>query len=108
MSGTASHAIGGEVKSDTENRSSSVALMGIDFFRKHLSGADGHRCPMTPSCSTYARDAFKRHGSFMGWIMTCDRLLRCGGSELQQSNPVWVNGARRWYDPIENNELNGH
>lgn len=34
-------------------------------------------CRFTPSCSTYALEALKRHGLWKGFWLTCWRLLRC-------------------------------
>ena len=77
----------------------------IRFYKIHASGADGARCPMTPSCSTYALNAFHKHGAVMGWIMTCDRLMRCGRDEVKQAEKV--NVGQRWLnaDPVENNDF---
>ena len=75
----------------------------LKFFQKVISKADGDRCPMYPSCSHYAGQAFERHGALMGWIMTSDRLLRCGHDELRLSPKVQVNGNPRIFDPVEAN-----
>lgn len=80
-------------------------LYPITLFNKYISGADGNRCPMYPSCSQYSVEAFKKHGLFMGWIMTCDRLVRCGRDELKLSLPIWINGEKRSNDPLSNNDL---
>ena len=72
---------------------------------KVISGADGHRCPMYPSCSAYARDAVKKHGPLLGWIMTSDRLVRCGRDELKLGPAIRVNGSNQTYDPVENNDF---
>lgn len=34
-------------------------------------------CPMTPSCSRYALEAFSRHGAARGGVLTARRLRRC-------------------------------
>jgi putative component of membrane protein insertase Oxa1/YidC/SpoIIIJ protein YidD len=77
----------------------------IRFFQKYLSGADGHRCPMTPSCSSYALQAMQRHGTVKGWIMACDRLLRCGRDELKRSPAVMTRNGIRCQDPVRNNDF---
>lgn len=77
----------------------------VEFYRKHISTVAGNRCRMYPSCSQYCIDAFKKHGSVMGYIMSCDRLLRCGRDEVRLSPPVWINGKRRCYDPVSNNDF---
>jgi len=75
----------------------------LKFFQKVISKADGDRCPMSPSCSHYAGQAFERHGALLGWILTCDRLLRCGHDELRLSPKVQVNGSPRIFDPVDAN-----
>ena len=77
----------------------------IHFYGKYISRVDGNRCPMHPSCSQYASQAIERHGFFKGWIMTCDRLLRCGRDEIKHSPQVWKNGCKHTLDPIEQNDL---
>ncbi len=77
----------------------------VDFFRKHISPIDGDRCPMYPCCSQYSLDAFHKHGFILGWIMTCDRLLRCGRDELSIAPAIIVDGEWRCYDPVEENDF---
>lgn len=72
----------------------------LDFYQSFLSRADGHRCPMFPSCSAYAKQAFQQHGWVKGWILTCDRLLRCGRDEIHRVPGIRVNGTVHAYDPL--------
>ena len=46
-------------------------------------------CKFNPTCSAYAIDAIRIHGSFKGLILTIKRLLRC--------NPFNIGG----YDPVK-------
>lgn len=77
----------------------------VDFFRRYLSPIDGDRCPMYPTCSRYSLDAVHKHGPIMGWIMTCDRLLRCGRDELSMAPRIVTDDGLRCYDPVENNDF---
>ncbi|MCP4023817.1 MAG: membrane protein insertion efficiency factor YidD [Desulfobacteraceae bacterium] len=77
----------------------------INFYQTHISAIDGNRCPMTPSCSQYASQAFKKHGPALGWIMTCDRLMRCGRDELKISPVKVVNGQKFTHDPLSINDF---
>ncbi|RJP91595.1 MAG: membrane protein insertion efficiency factor YidD [Desulfobacteraceae bacterium] len=72
----------------------------------HLSAVRYGGCPMAPNCSAYSLTAIERHGPFEGVMMTFDRLIRCGGDELDLSPEVMTSGGRRTYDPVEANELN--
>jgi putative component of membrane protein insertase Oxa1/YidC/SpoIIIJ protein YidD len=93
----------GAAESQTADVDNQNPASPIRLFQKFISRADGDRCPMHPSCSHYAQEAFKRHGSIIGWILTCDRLLRCGRDETRLSSPISINGNRYAYDPLSNN-----
>jgi putative component of membrane protein insertase Oxa1/YidC/SpoIIIJ protein YidD len=77
----------------------------IRFYQVYISPVDGDRCPMVPSCSTYMKNSIEKHGFFIGWIMGMDRLARCGRDEVKTSSPVWINGKKYIYDPVENNDF---
>jgi putative component of membrane protein insertase Oxa1/YidC/SpoIIIJ protein YidD len=83
----------------------SAARSAIHGFQRLISPVDGDRCMMLPSCSAYAEDAIVTHGLFWGWIMTCDRLMRCGRDELTQSDIVMIDGQSYCVDPRENNDF---
>jgi putative component of membrane protein insertase Oxa1/YidC/SpoIIIJ protein YidD len=91
---------------EKENLSSSdFFLFPVRFFRKFLSGADGDRCTMHPSCSTYSIEALKKNGPVIGYFMTCDRLMRCGRDEKKISPPVFSGGRLKTRDPVSNNDF---
>ena len=71
----------------------------------HLSAVSASECPMYPSCSEYSLESVKKHGLLMGWIMTSDRLMRCGRDELHLSPSIRTNGALKCYDPVKNNDF---
>lgn len=77
----------------------------IKFYQAHISGIDGNRCPMYPSCSQYSAQAIQKHGFGLGWIMACDRLLRCGRDEVRLSPHVRVNGRELIFDPVSANDF---
>ncbi|OPX40500.1 MAG: hypothetical protein B1H13_07225 [Desulfobacteraceae bacterium 4484_190.3] len=58
-----------------------------------------------PSCSEYSLQCFKKHGAFIGYMMTCDRLMRCGRDELYLSPGIIVDGKLKCRDPVENNDF---
>jgi uncharacterized protein len=91
--------------SDTPGATTTAMAAPIHFYRAFLSRADGHRCPMTPSCSSYALAAMQRHGALMGYIMACDRLMRCGRDELAHSQKVMTRDGWRWQDPVGANDF---
>lgn len=64
-----------------EQLGAKAALLAVDLYRDHLSGAAdllGARCRLRPTCSTYAREVLEDHGWVRGGWLTARRLLRCG------------------------------
>jgi len=94
-----------QVSDEAEDNLENVSLYPVKFYQDHISSVDGNRCPMHPTCSQYCIEAFKKHGTFLGWIMCSDRLMRCGRDENKLSDPVWIDGKKRTYDPVSNNDF---
>lgn len=88
---------------DDPKHSSTQLSTPIQFFQKTLSRADGNRCPMYPSCSHYALEAFSKHNVLSAWVLTSDRLLRCGHDEIRLSKKIRVGGRVKSYDPLSAN-----
>jgi len=92
---------------NAENKFNPLSLL-IRFYQgplNHLNSVKRYSCPMHPSCSTYSKQAIKKHGGMIGWIMTCDRLLRCGRDELKFCTWIKTNDTFKCYDPVENNDF---
>ncbi|MBW1676634.1 MAG: membrane protein insertion efficiency factor YidD [Deltaproteobacteria bacterium] len=79
----------------------------VEVYRNYLSPIDGKTCPMYPSCSKYSLLCFEKHGFFVGWVMTCDRLLH-EADEMRKAPVIYVNGAEKFHDPLENNDFWWH
>ena len=80
----------------------------ISFYRgplDHLGSVRHGECPMIPSCSEYAAQAVAAHGEILGWIIACDRLMRCGRDELQLSKSIYVDGKLKTDDPLAANDF---
>jgi hypothetical protein len=77
----------------------------FSLYRDHISAVDSDRCPSVPTCSSYAVQVFKKHGFFMGWMMTVDRLIHEGSEELSVSPRIYSEGQWKIYDPVENNDF---
>lgn len=78
----------------------------LSFYRSTVSAVDGDRCPMSPSCSAYAGEAVKKHGILVGWVMTCDRLIRCGRDETRLApQQVTAEGRRLTLDSVSDNDF---
>jgi len=94
-----------QVSHEAEENQENALLYPIKFYQNYISSVDGNRCPMHPTCSQYCIEAFKKHGTLLGWIMCSDRLIRCGRDERKLSDPVWIDGQKRSYDPVSNNDF---
>lgn len=81
------------------------ASIPIRLYQRVISPIDSGRCHMSPSCSSYSLDAFERHGLLVGWVMTCDRLIRCGGDEFAVSGSRELNGKHYCNDTVDNNDF---
>jgi uncharacterized protein len=75
----------------------------LSLFQRVISRADGDRCPMTPSCSHYAATVFKQYHPVTAYILTCDRLLRCGHDEVRLAPRIYADGHARAFDPVAAN-----
>ena len=96
---------GASIAGDSLDNSDASKNIFIKFYQDHISGADGGRCPMTPSCSEYAAQAMKKHGTVVGWIMACDRLVRCGRDEAHISPHVRIKGTTYISNPVSANDF---
>ena len=77
----------------------------VNFYGRHISPVDGDRCPSSPSCGSYSARVFQKHGFFMGWMMTVDRLIHEGREETEVSPFIHSEGKWKIYDPVENNDF---
>ncbi len=88
-----------------EDRRTTKKNVIIGFYQDYISGADGSRCPMYPSCSQYAAQAIRKHGPVVGWVMTFDRIIRCGRSDTRLAPRIRAGGQNMIYDPVSFNDF---
>ena len=56
----------------------SVIFIGIiRLYQQLISPLFMPRCRYTPTCSEYALNAIRKHGSFRGGWLTIKRVLKC-------------------------------
>lgn len=77
----------------------------VSIYRDYISPVGGQECPSIPSCSSYSIAAFEKHGFFIGWMMTVDRLIHEGRDEAKVSPVVYSHGKWKILDPLENNDF---
>jgi putative membrane protein insertion efficiency factor len=68
--------------------STEVLIVLIQIYRNLISPLLGPHCRFHPTCSTYAMEAIRKHGPFMGAARALARLGRC--------HPLNAGG----YDPV--------
>lgn len=77
----------------------------VIFFQKFISPVDGPRCQMYPTCSGYGRQAIRKHGAFLGFIMSADRLMRDNGGVPSHYRLIRKFNRYYFYDPLEHNDF---
>lgn len=76
----------------------------LSFYQNTISEARGVSCPMYPSCSQYAKLAFKQYNGFRAVVLTADRLMRCG-HDLRQYESIPLNTGSFYYDVLPNADI---
>ncbi|MBL7114179.1 MAG: membrane protein insertion efficiency factor YidD [Kiritimatiellae bacterium] len=76
----------------------------LTFYQQHLSAIMRSKCAMVPSCSTYSRQAVRKHGVLIGIVMSADRLLH-EGNEFQTSEAVRKGPRIVFLDALEHNDF---
>ena len=67
----------------------------VRLYKKILSPILPNSCRFTPTCSSYAIEAFEKRGFFAGFILTVWRILRCNPFCKGGYDPVPEKGFRR-------------
>ena len=65
-----------------------LLILPIRFYQKFISPLTPPTCRFTPTCSSSAIEAIRKHGPFTGLALAAWRILRC--------NPWGGSG----YDPV--------
>ena len=94
-----------DIHSQKEKSGFNLGAALTTIYRDHISAVDLNTCPSIPSCSSYAVQAFEKHGFFIGWMMMVDRLIHEGSEETKVSPTVRSHGEWKIYDPVENNDF---
>lgn len=81
-----------------------LLMQGVKIFNKYISPVDGDRCRMYPTCSAYSLQVIKKHGFFLGFIMTADRLIH-ESNEMDYVPVIMVEDHSKFYDPVSNNDF---
>lgn len=76
------------------SKKESAANDYIGFYQKYISGIRGQECPMYPSCSNYGLKTFTETNFVSAFVLTSDRLLRCGHDHNNYSLTLRDNGFK--------------
>lgn len=79
-----------------------LLLGSIRAYQKFVAPLRAGRCPMNPSCSAFAYEAFTRHSPFHAYFLTADRLHRCS-HDLGHYRPSAAD-PMRFADPVPSGE----
>jgi uncharacterized protein len=90
--------------SPIEKGSNGFLQRAVRFYQRDISPVDGPRCPMAPTCSTYALQALDRHGPLLGVFITVDRFYR-EIDPIEHSQPLVRHGYLRFADPLDENDF---
>ncbi len=66
----------------------------IGFYQNYISSIRGQSCPMYPSCSRYGLESFRNNNFFNAFLLTSDRLIRCGHDYENYSFTLTNNGVK--------------
>ena len=82
----------------------SVPSLIMVIYGDYISQVDGQRsCRFLPTCGDYARDAIRRHGPVLGWMLACDRVIRYHG-DTETYERTFHDGVRL-VDPVSDNDF---
>lgn len=54
-----------------------IFILIVKIYKKCISPLKAPCCKYYPSCSSYALEAFEKHGALKGLILSVWRILRC-------------------------------
>jgi putative component of membrane protein insertase Oxa1/YidC/SpoIIIJ protein YidD len=88
---------------DSLKKASTATTAYIGFYQRYISGIRGRSCPMYPSCSNYGLKTFSEKNVATAFVLTSDRLLRCGHDHDNYALTLRPNGFKLLdyppYDP---------
>jgi hypothetical protein len=77
----------------------------LDFYARRLSNVDARRnCRFLPTCGDYGREAIRKHGWLLGWLMGCEHAMRWHRDPRPYRRAV-VDGHVRFLDPVTDNDF---
>jgi len=94
-----------KAKSESRDRARGPSGWLMVLYRDYLSQVDGVRtCRFEPTCGAYCREAIRRHGPLLGWIMGCERAIRYHDDTISYRLTI-IGGELRMLDPVSDNDF---
>jgi putative membrane protein insertion efficiency factor len=79
---------GDEEEEDT--MSMKIAMGLLDFYKREVSPILPKSCRFVPTCSEYARQAYRKYGTSKGFVLTAWRIMRCNPfGDKGYDPPMW-------------------
>ena len=89
----------------TRDRPKSVPDLFMWLYQHHISRVDAIRqCRFEPSCGLYCRNAIRKHGWALGWIMGLERSIRYHSDTATYPRLV-DDGHLHLSDPVADNDF---
>ena len=73
-----------------------IAIFFVNIFKFCISPLIPHVCKFTPTCSSYASQAFAEWGFFIGLNLTIKRLSRCNSRAKGGTDTVPINPKKKY------------
>tara|TARA_B100000949_G_scaffold235356_2_gene258058 strand:- start:999 stop:1253 length:255 start_codon:yes stop_codon:yes gene_type:complete len=65
-----------------------IITLPIIVYSKCVSPYMASSCRHTPTCSSYALEAFEKNGLFLGFLLTIKRIINCRPGGTHGYDPV--------------------
>ena len=96
---------GAAAKAPREGRAGGPSGWFMWVYRDYISQVDAVRtCRFEPTCGAYCREAIRKHGPLLGWIMGCERAMRYHRDTITYPRGIVV-GHLRVLDPVADNDF---
>ena len=73
-----------------------IAIGLVAIYKFCISPFIPHVCKFTPTCSSYASQAFAEWGFFVGLKLTAKRLIRCNPRSAGGTDPVPISPKKKY------------
>ncbi|MFH1728538.1 MAG: membrane protein insertion efficiency factor YidD [Pseudomonadota bacterium] len=96
------------IKIEVPKLTSSIYSMPLKLWTNYLTKIDNSTCPMYPTCSHFFKLAIAKHNFYLALTYTLARMLKetPDMAKFEEYELILKFGTYRFYDPLENYNLN--